>query len=73
MQQLLTVREYAELKRISENTVRRLIARHEIEVERFGRAIRINPHKSLDGFEKVNLPDYLHEAIARMETKKRKD
>lgn len=59
MQQLMTVKEYAALKRISENTVWRGIAKGEIRVERFGRAVRIDPNPSIQGFELVNLPDYL--------------
>jgi excisionase family DNA binding protein len=59
MQQLMTVKEYAALKRISENTVWRGIAKGEIKVERFGRAVRIDPNPPLQGFELVNLPDYL--------------
>ena len=43
MQQLLTIKEYAAVKAISENTVRRLIQANKLEIERFGRAIRINP------------------------------
>ena len=59
MQQLMTVKEFAELKNISENTVWRCIAKGEIKVERFGRAVRIDPTIAVEGFENVNLPDYL--------------
>ena len=59
MQQLLTVKEYAQLKRISENTVRRRIATGEIRVERFGRAVRVVPEEARAGYELVDLPSYL--------------
>lgn len=59
MQQLMTIKEYAQLKRISENTVRRRIESGEIDVERFGRAIRIVPKVNPVGFELVDLPAYL--------------
>lgn len=59
MQQLMTVKEFAELKNISENTVWRCIAKGEIKVERFGRAVRIDPTVAVAGFENVNLPSYL--------------
>jgi len=59
MQQLVTVTQYAALKAISENTVWRCIAKGEINVERFGRAVRIDPQGNATGFENVNLPNYL--------------
>lgn len=59
MQQLLTVKEYAKLKRISENTVRRRIASGDIRVERFGRAVRVVPEEARAGYELVDLPSYL--------------
>jgi excisionase family DNA binding protein len=59
MQQLLTVKEYAQLKRISENTVRRRIASGNIKVERFGRAVRVVPEEARTGYELVDLPSYL--------------
>lgn len=59
MQQLMTVKEYAAIKRISENTVWRGIANGEIKVERFGRAVRIVPTSTALGFELVDLPVYL--------------
>lgn len=59
MQQLMTVKEFAELKHISENTVWRCIAKGEIKVEKFGRAVRIDPTVAAAGFENVNLPSYL--------------
>jgi excisionase family DNA binding protein len=59
MQQLFTVKEYAAIKRISENTVWRRIASGEIKVERFGRAVRIIPNPTVSGFEYVDLPAYL--------------
>ena len=59
MQQLLTVKEYAQLKRISENTVRRRIKSGLIEVEWFGRAVRIVPDDKRAGYELVDLPAYL--------------
>jgi excisionase family DNA binding protein len=55
----MTVKEFAELKHISENTVWRCIAKGEIKVERFGRAVRIDPTIAVAGFENVNLPSYL--------------
>ncbi len=61
MQQLMTIKEYAQLKRISENTVRRRIDCGEIAVERFGRAVRIIPSQAISGFELVDLPSYLAE------------
>ncbi len=62
MQQLLTVKEYAQLKRISENTVRRRIKTGVLEVERFGRAVRIVPDEKRTGYELVDLPAYLRSA-----------
>lgn len=62
MQQLMTVKEYAQLKRISENTVRRRIKTGVLEVERFGRAVRIVPDEKRPGFELVDLPAYLKSA-----------
>ncbi len=59
MQQLLTVQEYASIKRISENTVRRRISSGQLRVERFGRAVRIVPDEPQRGFEQVDLPAYL--------------
>jgi excisionase family DNA binding protein len=59
MQQLMTVKEYAQLKRISENTVRRRIKSGLIEVEWFGRAVRIVPDDKRVGYELVDLPAYL--------------
>ncbi len=58
MQQLMTVKEYAALKRISENTVRRLIGAGTLEIERFGRAIRIRPSQSRDNLNLVNQLSY---------------
>jgi excisionase family DNA binding protein len=55
----MTVKEFAELKHISENTVWRCIAKGDIKVERFGRAVRIIPTTAVAGFENVNLPSYL--------------
>lgn len=59
MQQLMTIKEYAQLKRISENTVRRRIENGLLEVERFGRAVRIVPDERPAGYELVDLPAYL--------------
>lgn len=59
MQQLMTIKEYAQLKRISENTVRRRIEKGLLEVERFGRAVRIVPDEKRAGYELVDLPAYL--------------
>lgn len=59
MQQLMTIKEYAQLKRISENTVRRRIENGLLEVERFGRAVRIVPDERRAGYELVDLPAYL--------------
>jgi excisionase family DNA binding protein len=71
MQQLMTVKEYAALKAISENTVWRCIAKGEIKVERFGRAVRIDPKANAEGFENVNLPSYLaRELIKKTNNKK---
>jgi|GEM_PF-4562092 len=63
MQQLLTVQEYASIKRISENTVRRRISSGQLRVERFGRAVRIVPDEPQRGFEQVDLPAYLRTRI----------
>jgi excisionase family DNA binding protein len=70
MQQLMTVKEYAALKAISENTVWRCIAKGEIKVERFGRAVRIDPQADAAGFENVNLPSYLNKELHKKKTKK---
>jgi excisionase family DNA binding protein len=59
MQQLLTVKEYAALKAISENTVRRLIQANKLEIERFGRAIRINPEPLGADLRQVSASSYL--------------
>ena len=59
MQQLMTVKEYAVLKAISENTVRRLIQANKIQVERFGRAIRINPCQIDNELSHVDASNYL--------------
>lgn len=69
MQQLMTVKEFAELKHISENTVWRCIAKGEIKVERFGRAVRIDPTIANAGFENVNLPNYLTKKQIKKTTK----
>ena len=69
MQQLMTVKEFAELKHISENTVWRCIAKGQIKVERFGRAVRIDPTIVAAGFENVNLPNYLTKKQVRKSTK----
>ncbi len=63
MQQLLTVQEYASIKRLSENTVRRRISSGQLRVERFGRAVRIVPDEPQRGFEQVDLPAYLRTRI----------
>jgi excisionase family DNA binding protein len=65
MQQLMTVKEYAALKCISENTVRRHISAGNIRVERFGRAVRIVPDDPMAGFEFVNLPAYLQKGLSK--------
>lgn len=70
MQQLLTIKEYAQLKRISENTVRRRIDSGEIDVERFGRAVRIVPKVNPVGFELVDLPTYLAKKTKEKKGKK---
>ncbi|GEM_PF-546173 len=72
MQQLMTVKEFAELKHISENTVWRCIAKGEIKVERFGRAVRIDPTVAAAGFENVNLPSYLTKKQITKSTKTKK-
>jgi len=59
MQQLMTVKKYAELKAISEVTVRRRIKSGEIQVERFGRAIRVIPSQSSYCSSVLNIPEYL--------------
>ena len=69
MQQLMTVKEFAELKHISENTVWRCIAKGQIKVERFGRAVRIDPTIAAAGFENVNLPSYLTKKQIRKSAK----
>ena len=69
MQQLMTVKQFAELKHISENTVWRCIAKGDIKVERFGRAVRIDPTISNEGFENVNLPSYLTKKQIKKTTK----
>lgn len=58
MQQLLRVKEYAALKAISEVTVRRRIKSGEIQVERFGRAVRIIPEPHYSGTYNA-IPSYL--------------
>jgi hypothetical protein len=63
MQQLMTVKEYASMKRISENTVWRGIASGAIKVERFGRAVRVIPTPDVSGYELVDLPAYLQVSI----------
>jgi excisionase family DNA binding protein len=59
MQQLMTVKKYAELKAISEVTVRRRIKSGEIQVERFGRAIRIVPSQTGHWSSAMGIPEYL--------------
>ena len=59
MQQLMTVKKYAELKAISEVTVRRRIKSGEIQVERFGRAIRIVPSQTGYLSSAMDIPEYL--------------
>ena len=59
MQQLMTVKKYAELKAISEVTVRRRIKSGEIQVERFGRAIRIVPSQTSYWSSAIDIPEYL--------------
>lgn len=70
MQQLVTIKQYAALKAISENTVWRCIAKGEIKVERFGRAVRIDPQANATGFENVNLPNYLTKELHKKTIKK---
>ena len=60
MQQLLSVKEFAALKAISEVTVRRQIKSGAIKVERFGRAVRIVPASS-DSNSYKPIPSYLHQ------------
>ena len=59
MQQLMTDKKYAELKAISEVTVRRRIKSGEIHVERFGRAVRVIPSQTSYRSSVMNIPEYL--------------
>ena len=59
MQQLMTIKKYAELKAISEVTVRRQIKNGDIQVERFGRAVRVVPNESRADSKNFDLPGYL--------------
>lgn len=43
-QRLLTAREVAEILRVSERTVRRLIAERKLRVARIGRSVRVTPN-----------------------------
>lgn len=72
MQQLMTVKEYAALKRISENTVRRLISAGALEVERFGRAIRIRPAQNQDNLNWVDLIKYQSNQVLLKSNKKQR-
>ena len=70
MQQLMTIKKYAELKAISEVTVRRQIKSGDIQVERFGRAVRVVPNESRADFKNFDLPGYLKDSRERTRASK---